>query len=79
MLPLALLLQRTDVFSGITEECIQREIIPHGHFQEYQKGQFLILPQQKVEQFGVVITGKVYILHIFSDGTQSLLNDIIPG
>lgn len=79
MANLASLLQKTELFSDLSRETIQREIIPHGHFQEYPKGQFLIVPQQKVENLGVVISGKVHILHIFADGTESLMSDITAG
>lgn len=72
-------LGQTELFDDLPEETIRREIIPHGHFQEYTKGQFLILPQQKVEHFGIVISGKVQILHIFADGTQSLMSNLTAG
>ena len=79
MASLALILQKTELFADLSPETIQREIIPHGHFQEYQKGQFLIAPQQKVEKFGILLSGKVHILHIFADGTQSLMSDVTTG
>lgn len=72
-------LQRTDLFADLSREVLRQEILPHGHYQEYRKGQFLILPQQKVEKFGVVVSGKVHILHLFPDGTQSLMSDVPPG
>lgn len=76
---LALILQKTELFTDLSPDIIQREIIPHGHFQEYQKGQFLIAPQQKVEKFGILLSGKVHILHIFADGSQSLMSDVTTG
>ena len=79
MAALASLLQNTVLFTNVPAEVIQREIIPYGHFQEYQKGQFLIIPQQKVDSFGIIITGKVHILHIFADGRESLMSDITAG
>lgn len=79
MASLASLLGKTELFCEIPQETIQREIIPHGYFQEYQKGQFLIVPQQKVNRLGIVVSGKIHILHIFADGTQSLMTDISAG
>ena len=64
------------LFAGLSDTTIEQEIMPYGKTQDYQKGQYLILPQQKVNKLGIVITGKIQILHIFSDGTQSLMNTI---
>lgn len=79
MASLIAILAKTELFLDIPPETIQQEIIPHGHFQEYQKQQFLIIPQEKIDHFGIVITGKVHILHIFADGRESLMSDITPG
>ena len=79
MASLALILQHAELFTDLSPEMIQQEIIPLGHLQEYQKGQFLIEPQQKIGQFGIILSGKVHILHIFADGTQSLMSDVTTG
>lgn len=70
----AALIQNTDLFFDIPLESIRREILPQGYVQEYRKGQFLIQPQQKVTRIGIILTGKVHILHIFADGRQSLMS-----
>ena len=72
-------LQGTELFADLPPEIIQRELLPHGHFQEYRKGQFLIMPQQRVDSLGIILSGKVHILHIFADGTQSLMSALTPG
>ena len=79
MTSFAALLQQAELFSDLSPDIIQREILPHGHFHEYQKGQFLIESQQKVEKFGIILSGRVHILHIFADGTQSLMSDVTTG
>lgn len=79
MASLASLLQKTELFPDVPLNIVQREIIPHGHLQEYEKGQFLITPQQKVDQFGIVLAGKVHTLHIFADGSESLMNSAAVG
>ena len=76
---LTALLQKTELFSDIPPQTLQREILPRGQFQDYRKGQFLIVPQQKVDRFGIVVTGRIHILHIFADGTQSLMSHIAVG
>ena len=72
-------LGKSDLFSGVPEDIIRREILPHGQMQEYSKGQFLISPQEKVSRFGVIVTGKVHVMHIFSDGNYSLTAVLDPG
>lgn len=79
MAEVAAALQNTDLFFDLPQEVIRQELLPHGYLQEYQRGQFLIMPQQKVERFGIVLRGKVHILHIFADGSQSLMSDVTPG
>lgn len=79
MATLASLLQKTELFMDIPQEIIQREIVPHGLLQEFSKGQFLIVPQQKVDRFGVVVTGKVHIMHIFANGNYSLMTVVKDG
>lgn len=79
MAALASLLHKSDLFADVPEEIIQREIIPHGQLQEFARGQFLIVPQQRVDRFGIVITGKVHTLHIFANGNYSLMTVLTAG
>lgn len=79
MRSLARFLQKTELFADLSEDTIQQEILPHGYFQEYAKGQFLIEPQQRIENVGIILSGKVHILHMFADGFQSLMGDLMTG
>ena len=63
-------LQNTEMFEYFPDIILQREIIPFGYLREYPKGHFLIMPQQKVESFGIILSGKVHILHIFAGGIR---------
>ena len=72
-------LGKSDLFSGVPEDIIRREILPRGQMQEYSKGQFLINPQEKVSRFGVIVTGKIHVMHIFSNGNYSLTAVLDPG
>lgn len=79
MAKLASILKKTDLFADVPEEIIQREILPLGQLQEFSKGQFLIVPQQRVDRFGIVVSGKVHILHIFANGNYSLMTALSTG
>lgn len=71
-------LKQTDLFANLPEEIISREILPHGKVQEIPKGQFLIVPQQRTDRFGIILSGKVHIMHIFYDGNYSLMTALHP-
>jgi len=68
------ILKQTDLFAGIPEETLLQDILPHGIAKEYKKGNYIIMPQQKVDHFGIVLSGSIHILHLFSDGSYSLMS-----
>lgn len=72
-------LKNTDLFSGFPEAVVENYILPHRQVQEYRKDICLIRPQQKVSRFGILLSGKVNIMHIFMEGSYSLINALRPG
>jgi len=70
------LLTRTPLFHAIPAETIETQILPHGFSQSYSKDQFLIVPQQQVDRFGIVISGKIHIQHLFTNGTCRLMRTV---
>lgn len=79
MAEISLLLKKTKLFADVPEETLEKSIIPCGHFQEYRKDQFLIIPRQKVDRISIVVSGKVHIMHLFENGQSSLMSVILPG
>ena len=73
------LLRGTELFEQVSDEILLQEILPHRQLQEYQKGQFLIEPQQRVSRFAVIAAGKVHIMHIFPEGNYSLISAMSRG
>lgn len=73
------ILRKSELFGGISEETIARSVLPQVQIQTCSKGQFLIAPQQKVECFSVILSGKVHIMHLFPDGGYSLMSVLYPG
>ena len=67
-------LKNCELFQGISDNILLEHVLPCGHVQEYQKGQFLVIPLQRLEHLGLILSGKVQILHIFADGHYSLMN-----
>lgn len=72
-------LKENNLFSDFPEEVLLERILPHRLVQEYPKGLFLIAPQQQVNRFGIVLSGKIHLMHIFSEGGYSLMSSLIPG
>lgn len=72
-------LKRSELFSDFPEEIVTNCILPHRQIQEYRKDICLIRPQQKVSRFGVLLSGKVNIMHIFMEGGYSLISSLSPG
>ena len=73
------LLQRTELFRDLPEDVLTNQILPCGQLQEIRQDQFVIEPQQRVDFFSILITGKIHILHLFSDGSRSLMTALTPG
>lgn len=65
-----------ELFAGIPEDILADCVFPHRQIQEYRKGMFLIAPQQRVNRFGIVLSGKIHLMHIFSKGSYSLMSSL---
>lgn len=78
MQSIAAKLQKTELFAAVPEEQLQA-LAALGRVQEYARGQFLIVPQQRVDTIGVVLSGKLRLLHLFPDGDDCLMSNIWPG
>lgn len=73
------ILKKTELFVTLPDVVLTEEILPHSQLQTYRKGQFLIEPQQRMNKFGVILSGKVQILHLFPEGNYSLMSVLGPG
>lgn len=73
------LLRETALFSGIPEDILCTEVLPHRQYREYQKDRFILEPQQKAPRFGVVAAGRVHIMHLFPEGNYSLMSVLTVG
>lgn len=73
------ILQKTDIFRDVPDKVLQTQILPHGLSQSYSKGQFVFTPQQKVDHFSIILSGRMQILRIFQDGGYTLMNILTEG
>lgn len=71
-------LEASALFSGFPQDILQ-QIISYRQLQEYRKGQFLVSPQQELSRFGILLSGKIHIMHIFQEGSYSLMSVLTAG
>ncbi len=72
-------LQRCRLFSTLSADALEHDIIPHGKLREFRKDEIVILPQQQVDWFAVLIRGRIQISQLFSDGESSLMASLQPS
>ena len=60
-------------------ETIARELLPLGQLREHPRGSHILIPQERMDKLGIVLGGRVQILHIFADGSESLSTVLNPG
>lgn len=73
------LLQQTALFADCPAPVLNGQVLPHRLIREYARGQVVIEPRQHVDWFAVVLSGSVQILHLFSDGSYSLMTALHRG
>lgn len=73
------LLQESVLFSDLSEDTIEKELLPHGQLRDIPKGNHLITFQEKSEYFGVVVSGKLNLLHIYGNGNFGIMGVLEPG
>ena len=65
--------------SDLPVEVIRRDILPLGQLREYRRGEHILYPQDRLDRLGIVLSGRVQIVHIFADGSESLSTVLGPG
>lgn len=73
------ILKESILFSDLTEETIEHEVMPHGRIQDIPKGNHLISFQEQIDFFGVVLSGKFNLLHIYGNGNFGIMGVLEPG
>ena len=73
------ILMKCCLFSGLSEEQIRKELLCYGSRRVIPKGSFLVHFQEKLEHFGIILRGSVRTMHIFSDGSVSIMDVLKAG
>ena len=67
------MLKESILFSDLSEEIIENAILPQGKLQEIPKGNYLIRFQERFDTFGLVVKGKINLLHIYGNGNYGIM------
>ena len=67
------------LFHGIPDAVLEKDILSLGKVQDLPRDGALIRYQEKVDQFSVLISGRLHTLHSFEDGTYSIFHVLRPG
>ena len=67
------ILKKSPIFSELPEDVIKNEILPLGRQREVAKGNHLIYLQETCDSFGVVLSGKVNLIHVYENGNYAIM------
>lgn len=67
------------LFRDLTEEFILHKLLPLGTLRLAAKGQFLLVPQKRLDSLCVVLSGRIQTQHLFSDGSYSITDVLTAG
>ena len=73
------LMKKCSLFSHLSEACLRHELLPHGQKRSIPKGNYLLLPQEQLDYFALLLEGKIHTLHIFTDGSCSIMDTLTKG
>lgn len=73
------LLEKCSLFSSLEEETLRKELLPHGRKWSIPKGNYLLLPQERLDGFGILLKGQIHTMHIFADGGYSIIEAFGAG
>lgn len=73
------MLKASTLFCELPEKTIKNDILSRGRIVHVLKGNHLITFQEKVDHFGIVLTGKINLLHIYGNGNYGIVGVLEPG
>lgn len=60
-------------------EVVEEIIIPHGHVREFKKDVSIISIQDRVDDISILLSGKICMMHLFSNGNFSIFTTLTPS
>lgn len=72
-------LKNSPLFCDLPEKTIQEEILPHGMLLSFPSGKHIINYLEPIDFFGIVISGKISIMHIYANGNFTIVDMLEKG
>ena len=67
------ILKKSPIFSELPEDVLKNKILPLGRQREAAKGNHLIYLQETCDNFGVILSGKVNLIHVYENGNYAIM------
>ncbi len=75
---LSALLHTSRLLEDLPFSTLEDKIIPQGHIREFSKNAAVISLQEKVDYISIVLSGKIQMMHLFTNGNYSLITTLTP-
>lgn len=72
------ILRRCKLFCELETAAVEKQVLPAGNILQYPQNTSLILGQDTVDWFAVLLRGRVQISQIFPDGRRNLMGILRP-
>lgn len=73
------ILKRSPLFRDLPEGFLRETLLPLGAERRFAKNEALITEGERVDWFGVVLTGRVQVVQLFASGNSSLMENLLPS
>jgi len=64
---------------GLPEEFIRQTLLPLGNVRRFSRNEEIIGVRERINWFGVVLEGRVQVIQTFSNGMNSLMENLYPS
>lgn len=73
------ILKCSPLFRDLPEAVVRDTLLPLGTERRFAKNEALITEGERVDWFGIVLTGRVQVVQLFANGSSSLMENLLPS
>lgn len=67
------------LFRDLPDDIIARNVLPHGQIQDIPKRSHLVMAQESIDTFGLILVGKVNIQYVDDNDSYRIMDILEPG
>lgn len=72
-------LKKCKLFRDLPEEIIFRDVLPYGQIQDIPKRSHLVMAQESIDTFGLILYGKINIQYVDDNDNYRIMDILEPG